>query len=318
RPLGGEAFLSRMKANALKDNSGLLRALRENYPVAFDKIEMFRDGGSVSYAVYSRGERYFLRMVKPAFRANAVTGVEIQSFLSERGFPVPPVVPAFDGRPFAEARGELFMLYGFIEGCESDPERDAEKIGALIGRLHLEMRNYAGDLIMRDKQYYVGRYVDILQSKDYPRSGEFAAYGEALWDRLKGLRQGYNHGDLYRGNIHADSSGRLFLLDFDTSCMGFPMYDSALICNMTDYFELSAGGFDKSKAVLARFLPEYLKYCPLSENEIDSFGDLIALYHFALQATIIELHGPDCVDSAFFDRQLEWLTKWSGQREQSL
>jgi hypothetical protein len=37
---------------------------------------------------------------------------------------------------------------------------------------------------------------------------------------------------------------------------------------------------------------------------------MIALYHFALQATIIEIFGIDCVENAFFDRQLAWLNQW--------
>lgn len=37
---------------------------------------------------------------------------------------------------------------------------------------------------------------------------------------------------------------------------------------------------------------------------------MLALYHFALQATMIEINGLDCVDEAFFDRQLSWLYQW--------
>ena len=43
------------------------------------------------------------------------------------------------------------------------------------------------------------------------------------------------------------------------------------------------------------------------------FPDLIALYHFALQATIIEIFGMDCVDEEFFRRQLAWLYQWQEQ-----
>ena len=64
-------------------------------------------------------------------------------------------------------------------------------------------------------------------------------------------------------------------------------------------------------------MSEYLKYNSLSKAEIAAFYDLIALYHFALQATIIEIFGIDCVDKEFFDRQLNWLYKWREQREQN-
>lgn len=57
-------------------------------------------------------------------------------------------------------------------------------------------------------------------------------------------------------------------------------------------------------------LTEYLKYNSLTKAETDAFYDLIALYHFALQATIIEIFGLDCVDHEFLDRQLGWLYQW--------
>jgi len=94
------------------------------------------------------------------------------------------------------------------------------------------------------------------------------------------------------------------------------MYDPALICNRTHYFKFQKSGYEKSRRVLERFLPEYLKYNPLSQAEIGAFYDLIAVYHFALQATIMELHGPDCVDNHFLDRQLDWLRRWQNQCEQ--
>lgn len=130
---------------------------------------------------------------------------------------------------------------------------------------------------------------------------------------MKDLPYGYCHGDMYRGNILKTAEGRLYILDFDTSCRGFPMYDLALICNMTDYFQLENDGWRKSQMVYERFLPQYLRHNSLSKRETEAFPDLIALYHFALQATIIEIFGMDCVDEEFFHRQLAWLYQWQEQ-----
>lgn len=69
----------------------------------------------------------------------------------------------------------------------------------------------------------------------------------------------------------------------------------------------------KSEEVFERFLPEYMKYNSLSKAEMAAFYDFIALYHYALQATIIEIFGLDCVDNGFLDRQLDWLYKWREQ-----
>ena len=73
----------------------------------------------------------------------------------------------------------------------------------------------------------------------------------------------------------------------------------------------------KSKEILTRFLPEYLKYNMLSQAEITAFYDLITLYLFTLQAMVIENYGLDCVDNTFLDKQLDWLYKWQEQYEKS-
>ena len=129
------------------------------------------------------------------------------------------------------------------------------------------------------------------------------------------MPRGFCHGDMYSGNIHKTPDGRLFLLDFDTSCNGFPMYDPTLICDMTKYFHFDEYNFDRSKKVLSRFIPEYTKYHSLNQAEIDAFYDLIAIQHFSTQATVMEIFGHDCLDDTELDYQLEWLYRWREQCE---
>lgn len=293
----------------------ILNLLNEHYPIRFDKHEQLRDSGSTAYAVFSGGDRYFLRVIKPAFFDTAAKGAEIQNFLHGKGFPVPALTHTKNNALYVQTENALYILYEFIEGVESDSEQDAEAIGALVGRLHSVMTDYTGKLVKRDKHFFIGRYIDILRKKQYSKADEFQAYGDAVWDKIKDLPQGYCHGDMYSGNIHKTPDDRLYLLDFDTSCEGFPMYDPALICNQTHYFDFDESGYGKSKEALYRFLSGYLKHNPLSQAEIDAFFDLVALYHFALQATIIEMYGLDCVDNAFLDKQLDWLYRWREQCE---
>ena len=142
-------------------------------------------------------------------------------------------------------------------------------------------------------------------------------YGNELWEKVKDLPRGYCHGDMHSGNMQKTPHGKIYLLDFDTSCIGFPMYDITLFCNRTNYFEYDEQGHEKSRIMLNRFLSEYKKYNKISQNEINAFYDLIALYHFTLQATMIDLYGLDCVNNTFFDKQLNWLYKWLEQCELS-
>ena len=292
-----------------------LSLLNAHYPLRFDRLEFVRESVSMAYIAFTGSERYFLRCVKPFGMEQARPGVDVQVYLQNRGFPVPPVILTNEGAPCFEADGRLYILYEYIEGGEVNPARDARALGALVGRLHRVMRDYPGPLPRHDRHYYIDKYIEMLRAMQYARAEEFAAYGDALWAKIKGLPRGYCHGDMYRGNFHKTPGGQIFVLDFDTSSEGFPMVDPALMCNLTDYFKFQRQGYGRARRALERFLPEYLKHSSLSQSEIDAFYDLIAVYHFALQATIIELHGLDCVDDKFLDNQLDWLYRWQRQYE---
>jgi Ser/Thr protein kinase RdoA (MazF antagonist) len=203
----------------------------------------------------------------------------------------------------------------YIEGADCDPEFDIEAIGALVGRLHYEMKDYPGEFIKRDKHFYIGRYIDILRNRKYPRAEEFSQYGERIWEKIKLLPRGYCHGDMYDGNIRKTPNGKLYIHDFDTSCEGFPMYDVTLICDMTEYFNYDERNLSRSNKMLSRFLPEYKKFSPISQAEIDAFHALIALQHFSTQATVMEIFGHYCLNDQELDQQLEWLYRWREQCE---
>jgi len=223
----------------------ILDILNERYPMRFDKCEKLRDGGSTSYAVFSADYKYFLRDIKSAFFDTAVKGADIQAYLQSKDFPVPPIIRTKDEALYVKTENRLYILYEFIEGVESNPEQGAEILGGLVGRLHCVMEDYPDELMKRDEHFFVGRYIDILKEKNYPKTDEFREYGENLWNKIKGLPRGYCHGDMYCGNIHKTPDDKHYVLDFDTSCEGFPLYDIALICNQTDYFSFDENGYWK-------------------------------------------------------------------------
>lgn len=291
----------------------MIQILNTCYPIKFERIEPMRDMGSTTYMVFSGKSKYFLRVIKPVFFNTAIVGADIQVFLQNQCFPVPCILLTNQQSPYVKNEDLLMILYEFIEGSDSDPEQDADAIGALVGRLHQTMITYPGELVKRDKHFYIGRYIDILQKKGYPRINEYMAYGDALWEKIENLPRGYCHGDMYDGNIRKASDGKLYIHDFDTSCEGFPMYDATLICDVTNYFVFDPCNYDKSNEVLSRFVPEYKKHNALSQMELDAFHDLIAIQHFSTQATVMEIFGIDCIDEEVMDSQLEWLYQWHDQ-----
>jgi len=292
--------------------------LREHYDIHVRSIEVLRVGGNYSYAVYGDTRKYFLKIIRPPFLETALQGVDIQMYLLGKGLPVIPIVGSRTGDSYVQAAdpgGEYaFVLYDFVEGGEPDAA-DTEAVGALIGRLHAVMKGYSGQLPVRDRHFFIDRYVGILREMGYPRWERFRDYADAVWEKVKGLPRGYCHGDLYRGNI-LKSGDALCVVDFDTSCRAFPMYDAALFCNDTDYFRFDAGGYGRSAARLDKFLSGYTRNNALTHGETDAFRDMISLYHFALQATMVELHGRESFSFDFFDNQLDWLMRWKGEGEE--
>ena len=65
-----------------------------------------------------------------------------------------------------------------------------------------------------------------------------------------------------------------------------------------------------TKEVYQKFLSGYSGRLKLSREEILSFPYWVAIRHFQLQATILEIYGVDSIDEGFIDGQLYWLNRW--------
>ena len=105
-------------------------------------------------------------------------------------------------------------------------------------------------------------------------------------------------------------NGQIYLLDFDTVCKAPLMFDVMVMCDMTNYFNLQEKDIETTRAVYENFISGYTRCHPLSPEEKLTFPDWVAIRHFQLQATILEVHGINCIDEQFIDWQLYWLKKW--------
>ena len=296
------------------ETTEILSDLQQHYPVHCTEITFFRDGGSLSYTVHAEEKEYFLRVIRPELMDTALQSVDIQLYLDSRGFPTPSIILTKDGQPYvrkmADGKPHLYILYEHLgEGSEPGDE-DAERVGSLIGKLHSIMADYPKPLKQRDKQFFIGRYLDILRAKNHPLLEAYTAYGIKLWEKVRDLPGGYCHCDLYPGNVFKATDGQLYVLDFDTSCNAFPMYDATLYCNKTDYFEYSDEGFERSVATLGHFLKGYQTQRTLSEEEIRAYFFFHCIYHYQLQATIVEIYGIDCNEADFEEKQMNWMLRF--------
>jgi Ser/Thr protein kinase RdoA (MazF antagonist) len=175
------------------------------------------------------------------------------------------------------------------------------------------MEDYPGEITVRGKHYFIDRYVGILKTVRYPKWGEIESFGNEMWEKVKDLPQSFNHCDLYVGNIHTTDTGKMYIVDFDTACMSFSGYDIILFCNGTPYFDFDPEGYGETKRRLEKFLPGYLRINALDEKIISGLYPMLGIYHYQLQASVLEKAGYDACSFEFFDRQLDWLQRWKAQ-----
>ena len=313
----------------------ILEMLRQNYSITFSRAEIFRENGfgNTTYTVYgaerssglelpsyatSTEKVYFLKAIHlpKTEMETATASMDVQVYLLENKFPVIPIVFTNDDAAFVCAtehdKEYIFVLSDFTKGDEP-PFRLLEKAGALVGKLHRVMKGYPGRLPVRDKSYFIDRYVEIMRKIQYAKAEDFQALGDEMWGKIKHLPRGYCHCDMYDGNVHTTERGDMYIVDFDTSCMAFPGYDVALFCNRTHFFEYDYGGYEKTKVRLDAFLPGYLRYNALSDEEIAAFYVMLGIYHFQLLPAGLEMKGYDSGIVEFFDKQYDWLLRWKEQ-----
>lgn len=298
------------------NNTEILSLLKENYNNKIASIEFIRQGGCLSYAVKSDNDKRFLKIISNAFIKTAIQSIHIQEYLIKNNFPVPKIIYTKDNKLYIEIDKQLFVLYEYIDGVEPNIDDNAEVIGELVGELHKLMSSYSGELTTHNKDFFVDRYIDILRKKHYPdeKLNEYIEIGYSIWNRVKDLPCGFCHGDLHRGNLLKTKGDKIYMLDFDTACFVPQLFDIAVMCDTTDYFNFDSNEFQHTTDIFNRFMSEYSKY-----NQIDfiinQFYDFIALRHYQLQATIVEIYGLDCIDEAFIDQQLNWIKQWRKQYE---
>ena len=284
------------------DEKTLQNILTVDYGIESSSLEFLREGGAHTYIVNGK-TKYLLKVIGAAFSDTARQSVAIMRYLEEKDFPVPKTILTKSGESIfeTEANGEkkLIVLMEFIEGNEPKLEICAAEVGALVGRFHQLMEEYPLELLSHGKEFFIDRYLNFLRQKNYPRIAEYEELGRRLWNKVKTLPNGLCHGDLHRGNLLQNPAGRIYLLDFDTACRAPLMFDVMVMCDMTNYFNLQPEDIDETKEVYQKFLSGYSKYHKLSHEEILSFPYWVAIRHFQLQATILEIHGVDCIDEGF-------------------
>ena len=301
------------------NHDNILTTLSTHYLIVIEELEFLREGGCITYIVKGKDGKYLLKLIGSTFSETIKQSIDITRYLEKHEFPVPRILLTRKGDSFCHITDAdhdyIGILYEFIEGVEPDINEKAMEIGELVGQLHKLMQDYTGYLTVREKSFFIDRYINILKQKGCSETviRQYETLGNQAWNTVKDLPRGYCHGDLHRGNLLLAPENKLYILDFDTSCRAPLMFDLMVMCDTTNYFEFHTKGIEKTTLIFNRFTQGYTKYMPLSQVEKDAFYDFIAVRHYQLQATIVEIFGLDCNDMQFVEKRLQWLYQWRMQ-----
>jgi len=290
--------------------------LQQKYNCLFENVNLIRDMIGQVYLVEKNNKRYVLKLFRKDYSNQAIQSVDIMSYLYQNGYPVAKIIDTIDGNKYfiSEKDNRVGVLYEHIDGTEPNKAEFIEYIGEMAGKMRFVMSKYQSTLFHHDDEFFINRYIKILNQMSYKDIQAFKQHGKELWSKVSDLPLGFCHGDYHAGNMLIDNRQKINLFDFDAAALSYPTYDIATVCDMTDYFSLSDSnfeiGFIQTYSMLERFLKGYSKFYMLNDAEIKSIFDFIAIRHFDIQATIIESLGLDCVNTNFIKNQYDWLMKW--------
>lgn len=251
-----------------------------------------RGGVNSNYHLWAGGERWFLRIAEGKTDADVRFEAEVHRFLFEARFPVPRLLLAADGRPFAPVAGKQAMLFAYAPGEELDragvtPER-CRRVGAQLGRLH----ELAGGFTSERENPYAPARVARWMTELRTAGGAGAEVRAALplleeeleeADRLPGAPRGLVHGDLFRDNVLWIGDRVGYVLDWEMSCVDAFAYDLAVTLSAWCYVD----GYEPARA---RALVEGYRARRALEPET-----VEALFPFAryaaLRFTVSRIHG---------------------------
>jgi homoserine kinase type II len=255
---------------------------------------------NTNHHVWAGGARWFLRVAEGKTEADVRFEGEVHAFLAGARFPVPRLVPAADGRPFATSGGRIVMLFAYAPGEELapgavTPER-CRAVGDRLARLHDLSEGFGADRPNPFGPARVASWVAELR-RDRASDGD-ADVARALplleeesrrTEALPGAPRGLVHGDLFVDNVLWIGDRPSALLDWEMACVDAFAWDLGVaLCA----WAWGDGAFDPARA--AALVEGYRARRPLepaTARALPAYARLAALRFTA--SRILALRAPD-------------------------
>ena len=293
----------------------LTSILETEYSIEIDKIHLYREmGGSIYYLSTRDSARFVLKIYKAYHTEEALQAAEVMEYLDKTGFAVAPIVRTRDGRllvsvamPGCEC---LAAMFPFIEGNHPDVMSNIDVIGRSMAELHEIMEGYPRALRSCSRQTHIEDFIAFMAEYFSSRSAEIQEledWGNLLWERAEALPFGFCHNDYHNHNMVMQDQ-RVVLFDFDTASLGHPMFDVASICDQTDFWKVTADDVDSTLRCLDKLNSVYTKVRSLSDEELASVFDCIAIRHYRLHGVRdrAPIRGVSHMTQQWFDNLMKW------------
>jgi len=234
------------------------------------KIRLIASGiHTTTYLLYTRYGHYVLTVLKdPNESLNLPLIYQSNAFLTDQGFPIPKVLSS------GKIMGKAALLTTYHEGKVNHPlnSKDYEKIGFLLGNLHLSAQSFDSPISTTPLILNL-RYDFEIVSENLPK--EFINLKYYLEEIEKNwptdLPQGLIHGDIWHKSLLFDNDEIIALLDYTNPSIDLLIYDLAGLLKGI-YFNSDES---KVKKHIDAFLNSYSLCRPLSPKELSSLNLMI-------------------------------------------
>jgi homoserine kinase type II len=218
-------------------SEGQLAAWLKNYSVgALASLEPIAAGiENTNYFVTTTQGRYVLTLFERLPAAELPFYLELMAHLARHGIPCPAPIADLADRYLSQMNGKPAALVTRLPGVSVERPGEAEcaELGALLARLHLAGRSYAGYLENpRGPKWWRQAARDL--------EGHLAPQDAALLGAELGFQAQHRYAELPRGPVHADlfrdnalfEGGRISgVIDFYFAGVDCLLYDLAVCVN---------------------------------------------------------------------------------------
>lgn len=297
-------------------------------------LQLYRSFIGDVYFIEDDKQRYVMKIYKslPLHKKNAKKSANVMDYLWKKGIIVPRVFKNKSNLNTTtilapEGEREVIVMH-FIDGKTMPVSyyNDVHRvIGRQLGLIRLHMNNYPllDRLINIDEDHIINNFIEVMDvyfPNKIKEKNFFESYGVLLSRKIKELYSkqpqsiGFCHGDFHNGNIIKTLKDDVAFFDFDACGIGCNMFDIAVYCDKTDYFNLDKKKILNTQETLDIFLEGYTDLFPVTQLEIDSIPLFIALRHYELNANIpinrAPIEGIHWLNDNWVDRQYTWLKEW--------